>query len=60
MTPYAPRVCYNGRRSELKALLRRATSRAIDIRDVIQVTHDRIAARAAELEDHPPADLVKG
>ena len=50
MTPYAPRVCYNGRRSELMALLRRAASRVIDRRDLIQVTHDRIAARAAELK----------
>ena len=50
MTPYAPRVCYNGRRSELKALLRRAVSPVLDIRDPIQLVHDRIAARAAALE----------
>ena len=47
MTPYAPRVCYNGRRSELKALLRRAVSPVVDIRDPIQLVHDRLAARAA-------------
>jgi Hint domain len=50
MTPYAPRVCYNGRRSELKALLRRAVSPVVDIRDQIQLVHDRIAARANELD----------
>ena len=35
MTAYAPRVCYNGMRSELKALLRRAVSPVVDIRDPI-------------------------
>jgi hypothetical protein len=50
MTPCAPRVCYNGRRSELKALLRRAVSPVVDVRDPIQLVHDRIAARASELE----------
>jgi hypothetical protein len=49
MTPYAPRVCYNGRRSELKALLRRAVSPVADVRDSIQLVHDRIAARATEV-----------
>ena len=49
MTPCAPRVCYNGRRSELKALLRRAVSPVVDIRDPIQLIHDRIKARAAEI-----------
>jgi hypothetical protein len=44
---YAPRVCYNGGRSELKALLRRAASTIVDIRDPIQVAYDKIAARAA-------------
>jgi hypothetical protein len=52
MTPYAPRVCYNGRRSELKALLRRAISPVVDMRDPIQLVHDRIAARATELDTH--------
>ena len=51
MTPCAPRVCYNGRRSELKALLRRAVSPVVDIRDPIQSVHDRIATRGAELEN---------
>jgi Hint domain len=49
MTPCAPRVCYNGRRSELKALLRRAVSPIVDMRDPIQLVHDRIAARGADL-----------
>jgi hypothetical protein len=53
MMPYAPRVCYNGRRSELKALFRRAASPVVDIRDPIQVVHDRIAARARERESQP-------
>ena len=53
MTPCAPRICYNGRRSELKALLRRAVSPVVDIRDPIQLLHDRIAARATELGSHP-------
>jgi len=49
MTPYAPRVCYNGRRSELKALLRRAASQIADVRDPIQRIHDHLAARGAEI-----------
>jgi len=53
MTPFAPRVCYNGRRSELKALFRRAMSPVVDVRDPIQLVHDRIAARGTELRSHP-------
>jgi hypothetical protein len=53
MTPYAPRICYNGRRSELRALLRRAVSPVVDVRDPIQMIHDRIAARGIELRSHP-------
>jgi Hint domain len=53
MTPCAPRVCYNGRRSELKALLRRAASPVVDVRDPIQFIHDRLAVRGAELEHQP-------
>ena len=49
MTACAPRICYNGRRSELKALVRRAVSPVVDMRDPIQLVHDRIAARGAEL-----------
>src|SRR5262249_39729100 len=53
MTPYAPRICYNGRRSELKALLRRAVSPVVDVRDPIQLLHDRIGTRAANLGSCP-------
>src|SRR5262249_39553497 len=53
MTPYAPRVCYNGRLSELSALLRRVVSPVADVRDSIQMIHDRIAARSIELRSHP-------
>ena len=52
MTPCAPRVCYNGRRSELKALLRRAVSPLVDMRDAIQLVHDRIAVQAPEIDTH--------
>jgi hypothetical protein len=48
MTPRAHRACYDGGRSELRALLRRAVSQVIDVRDPIQIAHDRIA-RHAEL-----------
>jgi hypothetical protein len=37
MTPCARRICYNGAKSELRALLRRAASQVIDIRDPIQI-----------------------
>jgi hypothetical protein len=57
MTPCAPRLCYNGRRSELNALLRRAAYPIVDIRDPIQMAHDRIAARAPERESCPRVDL---
>jgi hypothetical protein len=50
MTPCAPRVCYNGRRSDLKALLRRAVSPIVDMRNPIQSVQDGLAARGAELE----------
>ena len=39
------------------ALLRRAASPVVDIRDPIQLVHDRVAARAAELEDHLRAGI---
>ncbi len=51
MTPYAPIVCYNGRRSEFIAKLRRAASTVVDTRNPIQVAFDRIAARAREVVD---------
>jgi Hint domain len=49
MVPYAPIVSYNGRRSELIALLRRTASPILDMRDPIQVAFDRAAVRAREL-----------
>ena len=48
MIPYAPIEGYCGGRSELKALLRRAASPVIDIRDPIQMTYDSIAGRCTE------------
>jgi hypothetical protein len=57
MTPFAPRVCYNGRRSELKALLRRAVYPLVDVRDPIQSIHDQIAARATNSTPMSP-DLI--
>ena len=49
MTPCAPIVCYNGRRSIAIALLRRTASAVVDARNPIQVAFDRIAARAREV-----------
>lgn len=49
MTPDAPIICYNGGRSELKALARRIAAPLCDIRDPVQVAFDRIAARAASI-----------
>jgi hypothetical protein len=48
LTPCAPIAAYNGGRSELKSLLRRAVSPVIDMRDPIQVAYDRILARSLE------------
>jgi len=46
MLPYAPVVGgYNGHRSELKGMVRRAVSTLVDIRDPVQVAYDHIAAR---------------
>jgi Hint domain len=46
MRPFAPIASYNGGRSELKALLRRAAFPIVDMRDPVQVAFDRIAARS--------------
>jgi hypothetical protein len=46
MKPFAPIASYNGGRSEFNALLRRAASPIVDIRDPIQVAYDRIASRS--------------
>jgi hypothetical protein len=50
MTPCAPRVCFNGRRSALKSLFRRAVSSVVDVRDPIQMIYDRIEARGMNSE----------
>lgn len=46
--PYSPIAGYNGGRSVLKALLRRAVSPVVDMRDPIQVAYDKIAGRCVE------------
>ena len=49
MPAFAPHCLYNGGRAEVKALLRLAASRFIDMRDPIQTSFARIAARAMSL-----------
>lgn len=46
MKPFAPILNYKGGRGELERLFRLALSPVVDIRDPIQRTRDRIAARA--------------
>jgi hypothetical protein len=46
MSPFAPRHSYAGVVSELNGLVRLAASRIVDVRDPIQIAHDRLAARA--------------
>ncbi|MBN8968924.1 MAG: Hint domain-containing protein [Rhizobiales bacterium] len=47
VTPaFAPIYRYSGGRAEVGGLLRLAASRFVDVRDPIQIAHDRIAARA--------------
>jgi Hint domain len=46
MSAFAPICRYNGGRAEVRGLLRLAASRFVDVRDPIQIAHDRIAARA--------------
>jgi Hint domain-containing protein len=45
MPAFAPHCRYNGR-AEVRALLRLAASRFVDVRDPTQIAYDRIAARA--------------
>jgi hypothetical protein len=47
MTPFAPVLGYGGM-AHATALLRRAASTVIDIRDPIQVAYDRIATRCLQ------------
>jgi hypothetical protein len=46
MTPFAPILRYNGRRQELKGLVRSLISNVVDVRDPIQIAYDQLAKRA--------------
>jgi hypothetical protein len=46
MPAFAPICRYAGGRAEVRALLRFAASRFIEVRDPVQIAYDRIAARA--------------
>jgi hypothetical protein len=46
MAPYAPVHSYGGVVSQLRGLSRLAVSRLVDVRDPIQIAHDRLAVRA--------------
>lgn len=46
MTPFAPILRYNGRRQELKGLVRSVISNVVDVRDPIQIAYDQLAQRA--------------
>ena len=46
MTPFAPILRYDGRRQELKGLIRSLLSNVIDVRDPIQIAYDQLAKRA--------------
>lgn len=48
MVPYAPVHSYDGGLDELGGLIRLMASRFIDVRDPIQVAHDRIRDRAIQ------------
>jgi hypothetical protein len=49
MIPFAPILAYRGGRQEVKGLLRSVISKVVDVRDPIQIVHDRLAERAVEL-----------
>ena len=46
MTPFAPILRYQGRRQELKGLVRSLISNVVDVRDPIQVAYDQLAKRS--------------
>jgi Hint domain len=46
MTPFAPILRYNGRRQELKGVVRSLVSDVVDVRDPIQIAYDELAQRA--------------
>lgn len=49
MSPFAPVHSYEGGFDELRGLIRLAASQLIDVRDPIQIAHDRLKARASRL-----------
>lgn len=49
MPAFAPHCLYKGGRAEVAALLRLAASRFVDVRDPIQISYARIAARTMSL-----------
>ena len=49
MPAFAPHCGYHGGRAEVRALLRLAASRFVDLRDPIQIAYARIATRAMSL-----------
>jgi hypothetical protein len=49
MSAFAPICRYKGGRAEVRALLRLAASRFVDMRDPIQIAYARIAARAISI-----------
>ena len=46
MSPFAPIHSYEGGFDELRGLIRLAASRLVDVRDPIQLAHDRLKERA--------------
>ena len=46
MKPFAPILKYDGRRQELKGLIRSLISNVVDVRDPIQIAYDQLAKRA--------------
>ena len=46
MTPFAPILRYDGRRQELKGVVRSLISNVVDVRDPIQIAYDQLAERA--------------
>jgi hypothetical protein len=49
MSPFAPIFRYSGGRAEVRALLRLAASRFVDMRDPIQIAYARIATRSMSI-----------
>ena len=45
MTPFAPILRHDGRRQELKGLVRSLISNVVDVRDPIQIAYDQLAKR---------------